>query len=197
GRLVDLPTIIESQKSIDNRRFVKVADVTQMLVVDGPADLAAQSPDGITPPLNQVRQRRFRKRLSKQTIEQVEEEVERLLLADALAEEVEYGKLERDEYADEDEEDLARKLAQGFAELKEMDEDDEAGNEEEEDDDGDEVSVKRRALLQEMSSLTESIDRKESDLAKATNPIVKRRFEDIVSRLRVELESKKAQLDEL
>ncbi|KAI9230540.1 MAG: TAFII55 protein conserved region-domain-containing protein [Piptocephalis tieghemiana] len=305
GRLVDLPTIIESQKSIDNRRFVKVADVTQMLVVEGTAEAANGPgktykvssgapgsrdkvgggrgddfmwPDGITPPLHQVRQRRFRKRLSKHTIEQVEDEVERLLLADALAEDVEYEVLEveddsgddsdldggvydaddmsrksydgddneslstvgdsggrrsrggtgtpsdmmmspsrdveEDEYADEDEEDLARKLAQGFAELKEMDADEEGGSdgteegstdeegeteeeEEEDEEDGDETSIKRRALLQEMSSLTESIHRKEIDLSKATNPIVKRRFEDIISRLRVELASKKAQLEEL
>lgn len=64
-------------------------------------------PHGITPPLHHVRKRRFRKRISRrvsyhcvapnrilivlQTIETVEEEVERLLEADENAEEVKYG----------------------------------------------------------------------------------------------------------
>jgi TATA-binding protein-associated factor Taf7 len=32
SRLVDLPTIIESQKSIDNKTFYKTADICQLLI---------------------------------------------------------------------------------------------------------------------------------------------------------------------
>ena len=46
---------------------------------------------GITPPLHHVRKRRFRKRVNKRTIESVEQEVERLLEEDALADEVKFG----------------------------------------------------------------------------------------------------------
>lgn len=49
-------------------------------------------PHGLTPPLKHVRKRRFRKKLSKRAIEEVEREVERLLEIDATAEDVQYGK---------------------------------------------------------------------------------------------------------
>jgi len=48
-------------------------------------------PHGITPPLRHVRKRRFRKRLSRQTIEVVEEQVEDLLKLDAEAENTQIG----------------------------------------------------------------------------------------------------------
>jgi transcription initiation factor TFIID subunit 7 len=48
-------------------------------------------PHGITPPLHHTRKRRFRRRVNKRTIESVEQEVERLLEQDALAEDVKYG----------------------------------------------------------------------------------------------------------
>ena len=48
-------------------------------------------PHGITPPLHQVRKRRFRRRVNRRTIESVEQEVERLLEQDALADDVKYG----------------------------------------------------------------------------------------------------------
>ncbi|KAH9465278.1 hypothetical protein Pst134EA_013168 [Puccinia striiformis f. sp. tritici] len=45
-------------------------------------------PHGLTPPLNHVRRRRFRKRLNKRTIETVERAVERLLEEDGRADQV-------------------------------------------------------------------------------------------------------------
>ncbi|KAJ3115485.1 hypothetical protein HDU96_000581 [Phlyctochytrium bullatum] len=53
-------------------------------------------PHGISPPLYEVRKRRFRKRISKRAIEDVEREVERLLQADALAEDVRYVEVHHD-----------------------------------------------------------------------------------------------------
>jgi TATA-binding protein-associated factor Taf7 len=50
-------------------------------------------PHGISAPLRHVRKRRFRKRISKRAIEDVEREVERLLQLDADCEEVRYGKV--------------------------------------------------------------------------------------------------------
>ncbi|KAH6588824.1 hypothetical protein BASA50_010467 [Batrachochytrium salamandrivorans] len=106
-QLVDLPCIIESLKTIDNKQFYKVADVAQMIVVSDPVDPTAANttttsssrsrasadgswPDGLTPPMADVRRRRFRKRISKKAIEDVEQEIERLLLADADAVDVKY-----------------------------------------------------------------------------------------------------------
>ncbi|KAF5380994.1 hypothetical protein D9615_004071 [Tricholomella constricta] len=103
AKLVDLPCIIESQKTLDNKQMFKVADICQMLVaekkIENDEPLANHKnfnidefiwPHGITPPLHHVRKRRFRKRVNRRTIESVEQEVERLLDEDALASEVKY-----------------------------------------------------------------------------------------------------------
>ncbi|KAJ3098043.1 hypothetical protein HK100_005197 [Physocladia obscura] len=94
--LVDLPCIIESQKTWDNRQLYKICDISQMLIVSDTPTLPKDTtdeyvyPHGITPPLRFVRTRRFRKRISKRAIENVEREVERLLRADAEAELIRY-----------------------------------------------------------------------------------------------------------
>ncbi|KAI9622727.1 hypothetical protein H4Q26_015009 [Puccinia striiformis f. sp. tritici PST-130] len=100
-KLVDLPCIIESQKTFDNKHLFKIADICQMILVeDTPIkDESTVSqgnfniqdfiyPHGLTPPLNHVRRRRFRKRLNKRTIETVERAVERLLEEDGRADQV-------------------------------------------------------------------------------------------------------------
>ncbi|KAJ7156932.1 TAFII55 protein conserved region-domain-containing protein [Mycena crocata] len=106
SKLVDLPCIIESQKTLDNKQMFKVADICQMLVVENRVDpdepLGHKNfnieefiwPHGITPPLHHVRKRRFRKRVNRRTIESVEQAVERLLDEDSLATEVKYDILE-------------------------------------------------------------------------------------------------------
>lgn len=115
SKLVDLPNIIEAQKTYDSRHLFKVADISQvrflcyiphcvrtdtiqMLVVDNPVDQEAEItssalnvddyvwPHGLTPPLRHVRKRRFRKRLSRRAIEVVEEQVEELMRLDEDAE---------------------------------------------------------------------------------------------------------------
>lgn len=105
SKLVDLPNIIECQKTLDNRHLFKVADISQMLIVEKPVqnDASVTStplnvddyiwPHGITPPLRHVRKRRFRKRLSRRTIEVVEEQVEELLNKDDDADETSFGEL--------------------------------------------------------------------------------------------------------
>ncbi|KAF8969845.1 TAFII55 protein conserved region-domain-containing protein [Flammula alnicola] len=107
AKLVDLPCVMESQKTLDNKQMFKVADICQMLVVDKKIPSEDQFtkekgfnidefiwPHGITPPLHHVRKRRFRKRVNRRTIESVEQEVERLLDEDELASEVKYDILE-------------------------------------------------------------------------------------------------------
>lgn len=96
--LVDLPCIVETMKSWDKRGWWKSADICQMLMVyrkigkleDGqdcalPPEVDEKTwqwPHGLTPPMYNVRKRRFRKRVSHRTIEAAEQEVERLLAAD-------------------------------------------------------------------------------------------------------------------
>lgn len=112
SKLVDLPCIMESLKTIDKKTFYKTADICQMLVstVDGdlypPVEEPVATTDpkaskkkdkdkekkfiwnhGITLPLKNVRKRRFRKTAKKKYIESpdVEKEVKRLLSTDAEA----------------------------------------------------------------------------------------------------------------
>lgn len=110
--LVDLPCIIEGMKSWDRRGWWKSADICQMLLVFAPVQneldvknialpsiidpLTHQYPHGITPPMHYARKRRFRKRLHRTQIEAVEDEVERLLAADAVADETSYVILDPD-----------------------------------------------------------------------------------------------------
>ncbi|KAG8884440.1 hypothetical protein FRB97_004214 [Tulasnella sp. 331] len=109
-KLVDLPCIIESHKTLDNKQLFKVADICQALVLgdrredDDPTPTIKTQPalskedvlwpHGITPPLKWVRKRRFRKRIDKASIEVVEQQLERLAEADARADQVDYAVLE-------------------------------------------------------------------------------------------------------
>ena len=97
AKLVDLPCVIESNKTFDRKSIYKSADICQMLVVGDRIEkeedvIAVPSkpsdfiwPHGITPPLRYVRKTRFRKRVSNRTIEHVESEVDRLLKLDSEA----------------------------------------------------------------------------------------------------------------
>jgi transcription initiation factor TFIID subunit 7 len=122
--LVDLPCITESLKTIDNKQFYKIADVSQMVVVHesryhGPKDYAW--PDGLTYPLRNVRNARFRKRMSKRVIEDVEAEVERLLAADLEAEDVRYEVHDRRENEDMDEDEEMEESEAGDEENDDFD----------------------------------------------------------------------------
>jgi len=94
---VDLPTITEAMKTWDKKAMVKSADICQMLLAFTRVDSEEEArnvplpkavehglrwPHGITPPMHDARNRRFRKRLSKLEIQNKEAEVERLLTAD-------------------------------------------------------------------------------------------------------------------
>nr|XP_020819063.1 transcription initiation factor TFIID subunit 7-like isoform X1 [Phascolarctos cinereus] len=131
SKLVDLPCIIGSLKTIDKKTFYKTADICQMLVstVDGdlypPLEEPAATNDpkvnkkkdkdrekkfiwnhGITLPLKNVRKRRFRKTAKKkaQYIESpdVEKEVKRLLSTDAEAVSTRWEVIAEDETKDTD-----------------------------------------------------------------------------------------------
>lgn len=105
AKVVDLPTIVESLKTIDNKSFYKTADICQMLICKEEEDHTATDeespvkqkkkdpnkvdkkflwPHGITPPAKNVRRRRFRKTLKKKYVEapEIEKEVKRLLRVD-------------------------------------------------------------------------------------------------------------------
>ncbi|KAJ1940138.1 hypothetical protein GGF37_004102, partial [Kickxella alabastrina] len=95
---------------------------------------------------------------------------------------------------------LAAELEQGLEELEdepEADDDDDEESEEEDDDDepNNERSMQMKLLGEEIAELERTIRKKGADLDSAPNPIIRRRFEDILQRLQQELDAKRQQLD--
>lgn len=120
GKLLDVPTIVESFKTVDKKSFYKTADICQMLNCteecgdpDVEIDEAEQTSHkkerkfmfnhGVTPPLKNVRKRRFRKTARKkhQDCPEVEKELKRLLRADVQAENVTFELLADEEKGEE------------------------------------------------------------------------------------------------
>ena len=100
--MVDLPCIVEGMKSWNKRDWYKSVDICQMLLVLGPVkndDEALDYPlpkrvldhktmqyaHGLTPPMHNVRKKRFRPQIHRAAVEDVEQEVERLLSDDKKA----------------------------------------------------------------------------------------------------------------
>lgn len=100
--MVDLPCIVEGMKSWNKREWYKSVDISQMLLVLGPINSEDEALDyplpkrvldektmqyahGLTPPMHWVRKNRFRPRINRAAVENVEKEVERLLADDAKA----------------------------------------------------------------------------------------------------------------
>lgn len=124
AKIVDLPTVVESYKTIDNKSFYKSADICQILICkEEPEDETEKEspnknkkkdpnkvdkkylwPHGITPPCKNVRKRRFRKTLKKKNVEtpEIEKEVKHLLRIDNEAVRVDYEIInEEDKPSDE------------------------------------------------------------------------------------------------
>ncbi|KAI0306322.1 TAFII55 protein conserved region-domain-containing protein [Multifurca ochricompacta] len=258
SKLVDLPCIIEVQKTLDNKRMFKVADICQMLLVEQriPNEEVVNNqksfniddfiwPHGLTPPLHHVRKRRFRRRVNRRTIESVEQEVERLLEEDAMAEDVKYDILENvnpdmsdSEFIEQDEalepqtpgahsepgdagtpgggadeeesseegeadgdidEELAAELDRELeGDDEDEDDEDESDDEDEEDEDEDDETQQARQLLnEEIADLEFAVRKKEAEVASTGNPLIRKRFEDALKKLRADLEVKMSQKDEM
>ncbi|XP_055590532.1 transcription initiation factor TFIID subunit 7 [Uranotaenia lowii] len=120
AKVVDLPTVVETLKTIDNKNFYKTADLCQMMICKEEPDLPSAEeespnknkkkdpnkvdkkflwPHGITPPCKNVRKRRFRKTLKKKYVEapEIEKEVKRLLRVDNEAVNVKWDLITEEE----------------------------------------------------------------------------------------------------
>ncbi|KAI0878878.1 hypothetical protein GGS24DRAFT_486860 [Hypoxylon argillaceum] len=122
--LVQLPTITEAMKTWDRKNMMKNSDITEMLlcfaVVNSEDEAKAvplppmvtkndlRWPHGITPPMHDAPNRRFRKTLSEKQWERTQNSVTKLLEDDAAAEEVRTEIImEDDGYPDYDEDEDA------------------------------------------------------------------------------------------
>ncbi|KAG9460030.1 hypothetical protein H6P81_004538 [Aristolochia fimbriata] len=77
---LDLPCIVESYKTYDDNVLVKVANIGQMVMVQensGPVLDEVEFQHGLTPPMKDVRQRRFRREpeLNPELVQQVEKDL--------------------------------------------------------------------------------------------------------------------------
>ena len=114
AKLMDLPCIIESHKTLDKKALYKTGDICQIMVCshkndsgDEPEKLHKrdhykryQLNHGITPPLKNVRKRRFRKTARKNKLlesPEVEKEVKRLIREDLAAINVDFKLVKQDE----------------------------------------------------------------------------------------------------
>ena len=115
GKIVDLPTVIESLKTLDKKTFYKTADICQIMVCkeeveeekvdvdegkrNREKDKKFQHAHGITAPLKNVRKKRFRKTLKKKNVDvpEIEKEVRRLFKQDSEAQHVRFEVVNADE----------------------------------------------------------------------------------------------------
>jgi transcription initiation factor TFIID subunit 7 len=82
------------------------------------------------------------------------------------------------------------------------DEDDEDESEDEDDEDegdgdGDETQQARQLLNEEIADLEFAVRKKEAEVASTGNPLIRKRFEDALKKLRADLEVKMGQKDEM
>ena len=92
------------------------------------------------------------------------------------------AELDRELEGDEDEED---------------DEDESEDEDEEDDDEDDETQQARQLLNEEIADLEFAVRKKEAEVASTGNPLIRKRFEDALKKLRADLEIKMSQKDEI
>ncbi|KAI1266760.1 hypothetical protein F5Y18DRAFT_347121 [Xylariaceae sp. FL1019] len=170
--LVQLPTITEAMKTWDRKSMMKNSDVTEMLLcfakvaneqeaktiplpsMVSKADL--KWPHGITPPMHDAANRRFRKTLSEQQYERTQRQVEKLLADDAAAEEVHTELIIDDD--EEDDEDAEGELDEddyfGDVPSVRQDMDVDTQDDQEDEEDPDLVAELEKAFMME----TEAVD---------------------------------------
>lgn len=98
GKLVELPTVVDVHKTLDKKNMFKTIDVCQMLLIvkkisnereildiHVDKEFGETFPDGITPPMESSKYR-FTKKYEQRVIQNIEDEVEKLLKLDAEAE---------------------------------------------------------------------------------------------------------------
>eukprot|EP00834_Sanchytrium_tribonematis_P000791 NODE_15_length_50561_cov_0.608081.p22 type:complete len:306 gc:universal NODE_15_length_50561_cov_0.608081:48889-47972(-) len=215
-KLVDLPCILETQKTVDKKQFYKSGDISQMILVDEEPfekeregltidELSARLPDldrtdyiyphGLTPPLQHVRQRRFRKRTPKHEIETIEEQVKKLLERDDEAFDVKYEVVEDEDDEMSFENEPSQIIQDNLSDDDSLVADLERELQQERDDsENDDNEVEDLEDLNELNDdillIKEQIAEKKQQIESAPNAIIKIKLEEALKRLEQEYESK-------
>ncbi|GJC80094.1 transcription initiation factor TFIID subunit 7 [Colletotrichum tofieldiae] len=204
--MVELPTITEGMKSWDRKTFMKSADICHMLLVfqqvrsedeakKAPLPAMIQPgfkwPHGLTPPMHDATNQRFAKIISRSEIELKENEVKKLLQADAAAmssryELVDDRKMQSGDEYSEDEQDADGEAddsgyfpADGYNDGElEHDED---------------LEAELMAAFEEEEAMNQATTEEKSN---QTNKILRNRVEARLKDLRAELSLKQASIGE-
>ncbi|KAL3306361.1 transcription initiation factor tfiid subunit 7 [Colletotrichum asianum] len=211
--MVELPTITEGMKSWDRKTFMKSADICHMLLVFQQVKSEDEArkvplppmiqpgfkwPHGLTPPMHDAANQRFAKVISRSEIELKENEVKKLLAADAAAVSSKYELIDEnkptyEEYS-EDEQDADGEAddsgyfpAEGYANGELFDDDLEAELE--------------AAFEEEMNQPTTEVGtpathKKEAEMATISNKILRGRVESRLKDLKAELHLKMTSIGE-
>ncbi|KAM0672441.1 hypothetical protein CWI42_012030 [Ordospora colligata] len=200
GIIVRLPCIVESQKSMDNRQYYKVADISTLVIVyphdgfDFDREREIHEMCGLSPPLKYAKARRFRKRSNKiEHVEEIEKRVNELLEKDIRAKSVEIVSKDDKEVSD-DLDTLAAEIENKFVDKIEVHD----KNVRDESDAHAELieteEKPKQPRNKELESLEASVEEKRKQVENALNPILKKRFEFQLCTLLSELEELKKRL---
>lgn len=182
GYIADLPCIIESHKTLDNRQFIKIADISKIMIFSDDSSKAQETAEkaslsGITPPMKYVKIRRFRKRLTKAPIvEEIEKAVSNLIHKDKEAVRVDVQVINKD--GTESEEDVSSLAAE--IELNLLESERNTQNSIDYPDTHPEELKEKERILRE---IIEKIEEKKEQINKISNPILKKRFQETIQQL--------------
>jgi len=187
GYITDMPCIVETHKTLDNRQFIKVADVSKVFVfAEDQSTLGSKveqaKMSGITPPMAYVRNRRFRKRLTKAPIvEEIEKAVADMLQRDREALRVDVQVINKGE--NETEEDVSSLAAE--IELNMLE------NEQRVETEPVHAQEGLHEKEEELKNVLIKIQEKKTEMESIANPILRKRFQDSI----VQLEQDKEKIE--
>lgn len=187
GIICRIPTIVESQKIVDNKLY-KIADISTLVVIyeeksfDVDEEIWKHESSGLTPPMAHVRERRFSKTSVKtEEVEKIERKVADMLKADSKAIKVDVMMNDSmDAEIDVLAAEIENELSKGIDSILSTEE-------------NVEITVKDKIEQNkdpEIQAIEEKIREKEEQISKAVNPILKKRFEQALEALKAEYEKK-------
>lgn len=196
GALIRLPCFLETHKSLDGSQLYKMNEVKHMIVI-WPKNfdekqkehfIKIYSNSGITPPLKFVRFRRWKKQPQKEkSTPNVKEIVAELLRKDSLATHVEVKKFNFNKIDNND--DSSSIAAELEKDLHTSEEDEKETEIEPIEETQQNIEIKAQ-----MKEIEQKIEEKKQFLSEAKNPIVRKRFEELLKNLKKEYEDLKKQL---
>jgi transcription initiation factor TFIID subunit 7 len=208
GILLDLPTLVESFRTVDTTQYVKVADISKMLLC---LDLSLgdhfelkqkltennyQWPNGLTPPMAGISSKRKSKRPPIEHIEAIEKQVQKLLEADAAADSVSFTVYQGDKVilsstmAPKEGESPTKSTATTTDLYNMSSEVDDLAAEIELDMEEEEEDEIPPPLPIPSLELEQKIEETHAQAESMTNPLIKARLQDAISSLEAELKEK-------